>query len=110
MGGFPIDLFLEKQKVQDFICAICTEVCRDAVETKFVNSVLALLFVVCCLLLFVVCCLCCLCCLFVWSDKVWGSASVKNEIELKWKTSINTQTQNRPTQYHDMGSLFGDGC
>ncbi len=32
-AGFPVDLFLEQDKIEDFICAICTEVCRDAVET-----------------------------------------------------------------------------
>lgn len=33
LHGFPRELFVDKDKIEDFICAICTDVCRDAVET-----------------------------------------------------------------------------
>jgi len=36
--GFPVELFVDQDKIEDFICAICTEVCRDAVETPYVMS------------------------------------------------------------------------
>ena len=33
--GFPSEIFVEQDKIVDFICAICTEVCRQAVETSY---------------------------------------------------------------------------